>query len=416
MTDNKATFPLFWLALLLCCLPFVTKAQEPALDIKPTDSVAVESNPVDSLAATQLQALFLSADKVIIQGDTSAIADLDSTTRYIVNFKKQQEVQKRYNEAVGLLNSKKWNEAQSQLDKVLELDTAFRLAYVSKGLTYLPVKEYQKAIDNINKAIALDEQAADERLYFGRATALYQLKKHKEALPDFLKAAALNPKNAQAWYYAGLVEFENEAWDRAIAHFTQAIESDYLMIDAYNDRGSAKRMKDDLEGAERDYSKAVLSKPGSKIYLNNRGSVRTLLKKYDKAIEDFSTIIALDSKDFMAYNNRGNAYFENEQYEEAEKDFSKSISINPKYAYAWNNRSAVRFKLKKYAEAETDAAKAISLNKDYGYAYLNRGIAREMLRKFKGACEDWEQAGKLGIKTGKTYRQRDCFEEEWTTN
>ena len=70
--------------------------------------------------------------------------------------------------------------------------------------------------------------------------------------------------------------------------------------------------------------------------------------------------------------------------------------------------------MKKYEEAESDASKAISLDKQYGYAYLNRGIAREMLRKFKEACEDWEQAGKLGGKTGKTYRQRDCFEEEWS--
>ena len=52
------------------------------------------------------------------------------------------------------------------------------------------------------------------------------LKQWDKALADFTKAIELDPKDAAAWDYRGVVYYELKQWDKAIADYTKTIELD----------------------------------------------------------------------------------------------------------------------------------------------------------------------------------------------
>ena len=66
----------------------------------------------------------------------------------------------------------------------------FSSAYITKANIYKDQKEYIKTIAQYDQAIRIDDNNAE--LYFGRATALFELGKANQAKDDFAKYKSLN--------------------------------------------------------------------------------------------------------------------------------------------------------------------------------------------------------------------------------
>lgn len=66
----------------------------------------------------------------------------------------------------------------------------------------------------------------------------------------------------------------------------------------------------------------------------------------------------------IAYNNRGSALDDKGQTEKAIADYSKSISINPRYDAAYYNRSYAYERRGKLAEALQDMERAVQIEPD----------------------------------------------------
>ena len=65
-------------------------------------------------------------------------------------------------------------------------------------------KDYKGAIEDFNKAIALDAKNTDT--YYNRGNARSGLKQYKEAIGDYDKAIALDPKYAKAFSNRGVAK------------------------------------------------------------------------------------------------------------------------------------------------------------------------------------------------------------------
>lgn len=135
--------------------------------------------------------------------------------------------------------------------------------YIGRALDLITVKNYEAAIADLDRAIALtpDHTVA----YLLRAQTRYHLRnnadmsatEHAEAesipgissplnnknsaismaLDDYDKAISLQPSNAVAWYNKGNMLFELGDFTSAIASYTKAIELEPSMGEAYYNRG-----------------------------------------------------------------------------------------------------------------------------------------------------------------------------------
>ncbi len=83
------------------------------------------------------------------------------------------------------------------IDKEAE-DVSF--AYHNRGISYFYSDEFDKAIADLNKAIALKPDS-DATVYYMRGMAFYKKEKYKEAIADFDKTLALDPQYWEAFLY-----------------------------------------------------------------------------------------------------------------------------------------------------------------------------------------------------------------------
>ena len=170
-------------------------------------------------------------------------------------------------------------------------------------------------------------------------------------------------------YYIKGDESENptekqEAYQRAIQHYTKALELKPDIPEGYNSRGNAYRDKGEIQKAIEDYNMAIESDPQDAVPYNNRGVAYLNDSEFDKAVRDFSKSIECDPEDANAYNNLGVAYFEKGDIDKAIKEYTTAIELHPEYADAFRNRGTAWLLLKEWEKAQEDLTIALEMGLD----------------------------------------------------
>lgn len=131
-------------------------------------------------------------------------------------------------------------------------------------------------------------------------------------------------------------------------------------------------------------------------------------KDLDGAIKEYSKAIKVDQNLTVAYLNRGMCELALQDYKLALKDFDKTIELNPKMADAYYSRATVLISQKKYTEALPDLDKTIELLPTTPNALTLRGQIRANTGNKKGACEDFNKAKEIGDKQAENYLSQFC--------
>jgi Tfp pilus assembly protein PilF len=136
------------------------------------------------------------------------------------------------------------------------------LAFVDRGNEFLASKDYFSAIEQYNKALALDPR--DAVALKNRGIAYLHKKEYDTAIGDFTNAIQLGRKDTQdakAYLNRGLAYVHKKEFDKAIEDFTRAIQLDTKGGLAYLDRGNAYHDKKEYDTAIKDYDRAILLAP-----------------------------------------------------------------------------------------------------------------------------------------------------------
>lgn len=156
-------------------------------------------------------------------------------------------------------------------------------------------------------------------------------------------------------------EKKQDAYEKAISHYTRALELKPDIPEGYNNRGNAYRDKGEIDKAIKDYNMAIESDPEDAVPYNNRGVAHLNSGNIDEAIRDFSKAIECDSEDANAYNNLGVAYFDKGEIEKTTKEYSTAIELNPEFADAYRNRGIAWLHLREWEKAREDLAIAMEM-------------------------------------------------------
>lgn len=244
-------------------------------------------------------------------------------------------------------------------------------SYLKRGLMYWELNNYQKANDDLDKAIELSPTCEN---FMWKARILIDNEKYSEA-SKFLKDSCLT--NYGDYYNKALVLVRIDGdLEKAKIYIEESIK----IMEDYTTKGIAK--KEELEKYYR---------LGAEIYQAIEEPIETL-KFLNKIIEvnpklkmdyDFSTWI-IDAK-YSAKDYLGTL-----------KDVNGLIESYPNKMELFETKGYCLFSLSDYVGAIKAFDKAIELNPKVGNLYRMRGVSKFYNSDNSGACVDWSKAGELG--------------------
>ena len=203
---------------------------------------------------------------------------------------------------------------------------------------------------------------------------------HGEAYTHFYRGFACQNRADEAT----TSETKQEEYEKAITHYTKAIELKPDLYEAYNNRGNAYAEKGDFDSAISDHNISIQLNPDNADSYNNRGAVYYNKGDFGKAISDYNTAIQRNPNHADAYNNRGAAYYNKGDFGKAISDYNTVIQLNPDYADAYYNRGEAWLHLQEWDRARSDMRTAQNMGADIIIGFHNDYASVEDFEKRNG--------------------------------
>ncbi len=145
------------------------------------------------------------------------------------------------------------------LTKAISLKADFMEAYLLRAEVLLIMRQGKEALEDVERAIALAPE--EETAYLMRGQIYEFLDDNEAAATDYQRVLDLNPFNEDAVLLNGNLLIEQGQLDEAITLFDEAIEIKPEFSKAFAERGRAKNLKGDKEGAYEDMKMAIALNP-----------------------------------------------------------------------------------------------------------------------------------------------------------
>ena len=229
---------------------------------------------------------------------------------------------------------------------------------------------------------------------------------YQKAVAYYTKALEQKPNMLEAYLNRGIVYNDMDKVDEALENYNIAIQLDPSYTDAYYNRGFAYFDKEDLDSAIADFTKVIELKPEHAEAYYFRGLFYLISEDFDRGFQDCNEAIQLNPDDARAYNNRGMAYGMKDDFSNAIKDYTKAIELQPDDARAYNNRGMAYGMKDDFSNAIKDYTKAIELQPDDADAYYDRGNVYADKGDFDNAIEDYTKAIELQPDDADAYYDR----------
>ncbi len=205
--------------------------------------------------------------------------------------------------------------------EMIESNDNIVTAHFSRGMLYVYVQEYQKAVDDMDYVI--------------------------ENKPDF----------PDAWNLRGLIYTYKPDYDLAMADFDKAIELDPKFGAAYLNRAVAYIDLEDNEKALSDLNQAALFWADNPEIYYNRANIYKTMRKWQAAIDDYTSTILFSQDNAEIRYRRANCYFNLSKWDEAIADYTKALEYQPNTIDYLNNRIVAYENAGRTMEATADKMK-----------------------------------------------------------
>lgn len=291
---------------------------------------------------------------------------------------------------------KRYEDAIKQFDYVVKLEPNYSSAYSFRAESYIGLKKYNEAIDDVISALGIDRDRK----------AFYELQELADSSFEQtvakLKVQKIKEPNEQSWDYDLGIVYERAAkYNKAIAYYKESLEKESNIITAsrisscYDDLG-------DYDKALEYCNQAIALDSVKANYLYEKANILDNAGRTQEAIKTMSDYIANTPDEPAGYYQRGWFKDHSGDIEGALEDYTMAITLQPNVAYAYFNRG-VLYRLKgENAKAESDFKQVVRLDSIpeeaecsfYAYYYLGqKDKAIEILNTIldkdkKGNCYD----------------------------
>ena len=184
--------------------------------------------------------------------------------------------------------------AFKDLNKSIELDTAFDEAYNARGIYYSNSGNYNAALTDYNMAINLRPGFAEA--YDNRGWAYFQLNNIDLAITNYKKAIELNPDYANTYNNLGVAYSNTNNSKDALVNYNKALELNPMFTNARINRAKERDRTNDFNGALEDWNYLSAQQPNEPKVYYSRGMTYLKMNDNSNACADFKEAAVLGSR------------------------------------------------------------------------------------------------------------------------
>ena len=227
----------------------------------------------------------------------------------------------------------RWIHAIKQFDYVTKLASDYSSAYAFRAESYLGLKKWDEATDDLISALTIDWDRK----------ALYLLAELKEPALTMMTAkmrvqAAKSPNETKWPYIIGNLYEQNRQYEKAAKAYSEANAKDASPLTFYRIAHCHSELGD-----------------------------------YESAVADINNALSMDSTDIDYMSFKANTLYEMGKPELAIREWDKVLEQYPDYDWGYYRRGWFKELAGQWDDAIEDLSMAIVLDPDYSYAYASRG-------------------------------------------
>lgn len=244
------------------------------------------------------------------------------------------------------LHARNFNAALADRAKALELqtdDAGYKLrlthVYALRAAARLDADDVAGALADYSEIVRLNP--SNEEAYLTRSGIYVRMKQYEKAIADIQTIAKLQGETAvhratlarlhEQNGVEGLLKGDVEA---SIGAFTEAIRLGPSRESAFLHRAAAYATKKDLDRAQNDYAQAARINPDNPETYIRRGELARVIGSSAPAILYFNEALKRDPHNVTARMLRGLAYEEAKQFDEAIADYRAVLKLDPSHKLA----------------------------------------------------------------------------------
>ncbi|KAH0544244.1 stress-induced-phosphoprotein 1 [Cotesia glomerata] len=226
---------------------------------------------------------------------------------------------------------KDFETALSHYNKAVDLDPTDITYLLNIAAVYFEQKEYQKCIEQCEKAIDIGrENRADFKLI---AKAFTRIGHSYEKMSNW--------KQAKVYYEKSMSEHRTPEIKTILSKLEQKIKEeerkayiDPVKAEEEKELGNQKFKDGDYAAAVKHYSEAILRNPDDAKYYSNRAACYTKLGAFDLGLKDCEKCVELDPKFVKGWVRKGKILQGMQQHRKAVKAYQTALSLDPYNAEA----------------------------------------------------------------------------------
>lgn len=186
--------------------------------------------------------------------------------------------------------------------------------------------------------------------------------------------------------------FRTTIWHDSFSLWDDVLEQYPAASAALINRGNAWQDIENYNRAIADYTIALQSEPYAADAFLNRALAYYRMDDKERALKDFDQAITLGIRDAETFNNRGLLRASTRDVSGALADFQMATEIDTEYTDAWVNTGLMYANLNQLNDAFDVFTTAIKLDPFSARAYYWRGMVQLSMQRMDGGCRDMKSA------------------------
>ncbi len=337
----------------------------------------------------------MSAEEYMTKGQEYLVArDWNSAIIEFKNAVKQSPDNAQARSLLGKAYIEVYNDdaAIKELTKAIELGGNANEIIVSLGKAYRRGNQHQKIVDQI---VPAKGQTKEEKvaIYAIRATALLGLNDKVAALEALEKAKKLDENSTETRLAWARYEKINGNVDAQLKWLNPLREKNGGIPEAWSLIGEIEQATNNLEAAEKAYSRSIELRPYTHYDSIRRAMVRIARKDYEGAGADINVLKKAGANWPIVDHAEGLIAYQNEQLDEAQAHFRDALSRSPDYSPAQlmlglvyfrnNNLQSAREHLEQYLATYPEQFRANFIYASVLLKQRNSEKATDILKKLQ---------------------------------